>query len=427
MRVIAFLLFLALPMNVFASRYLDQIAAEQAVPLPDCTGLSERANELCGTIRKAQAIARQCELSVYPSGKVLMREFCIVAYEPDSKEFHTILLEMPVAAPKGFQPHVKRGPYEVIRTDGTSFIKFRFEIFEAYEDGRRLYAYAAKHLSIPPGTDLSNRASVEKHAVPIVYLAADEHLLDKELAKKGLALKREAIDAIRFKIGLLPSRARPLKSVGDIASTRFLLGLSVAEQTDQDAYFGDKNWSGYDTHYSDPLENKAVQSVGVTVFINGITAYSQIHSKAGACGSWQFIQSTYADVRRKYPDAPLDPDYRRGCQGFTNLGSGALLLIDLEFAGSSRIVHTHFDRDHDLFALAIAAKYNGGPQRGEYLARFIDTYERTRKVQLTVKTFPWSEFRQAVRRDGKKKFPWETLGYVRKIADLLELENHLGK
>jgi hypothetical protein len=413
-----------------AEFYLREIATEKTLPLPDCSGLPTGSDHLCKTIRTAQEQVRSSVLSVYKDKAQMLREFVIIAQDPVTEEFHEILLDMPVSPRGDFQPRVKTEhdpPYRVERVSGSSFIKMRFVI---YAGDTRLYAYAAKYLDIPTGMNTSSLEKVRAAAEPLVYLYADEHTSNSDLARKGFEFVRTALMPAHLQVRTIPSRAVPGKSIGDIISPAVLLDFLVAEQTDHDQFFGGKDWKAYDEGIDDPFEQEAIRTVFVNFFINGLDAYRYICSKEKACGPYQFTNrarvvegkrylGTYDMVRFAYPQANLDPDFRRGTHGFTNSAKAALLLMDFELTHGAKRVREDFVREPELGILYAGAAYNGGAMQAKRLAEFFDRYERKGKVQLTLATLPWSSLLLATQQ--QKLLFRETLGYIRKLSILRKL------
>jgi hypothetical protein len=315
----------------------------------------------------------------------------------------------------------------VERVSGDSFIKMRFII---YEGDTELYAYAAKYQNIPVGANTSDLEKVRKTAEPIVYLYVDAHLNDVELARKGFDFVRRALLPAHRDLSSIPSRAISGKSVAEIIPPGVLLNFLVAEQTDHDHFFGGREWEAYHTGIEDPLEQEAIRAVFVNFFINGLDAYRYICSKQKACGPFQFTNrsrlaegklhpGTYDVVRFAYPQTNLDPDFRRGTRGFRNSAKAAALLMDLELANGAKRVREDFKREPGFGILYAGAAYNGGAGQAKRLVEFLDRYERTLKVQLTLATLPWAALLVATH--SQKLMPRETLGYVRKLSILGEL------
>lgn len=412
------------PSRAAESPYHEEaIAAEKALALPGCDGLSEAPRATCERIRKARQMADSCALSVYKDPKKgIMREFCIIAHEPVTDSLHEIRLEMPVVARTDFQPRVKTEgeiPYVVIRVAGSSYNKMRFLVFQGEE---RLYAYAAKHLRIPSGTNVADLSALRSAVEPFVYLASDEHLLHPELAQKGFDFVVRSLKVPHDDVRSIPSRAVPGRAIGDVFGLATPIMFLVAEQTDPDRIFGGKEWKLLLEKTGDPFEEEAVRAVFVDFFMNGLDAYRYVCSKANACGPFQFTNAfrgshpgTYEVVRRAYPQANLDPDFRRGTQGFRNSAKAAMLLLDLELSNErlGKRVREDFAREPEFGILYAGAAYNGGASQAYRLAQFFDRHERRAGGAVTLESLPWKELARAVH--GQKLMPRETLGYIRKL------------
>lgn len=139
--------------------YQRRIEEEQARNLPSCEAFVQQA-DICRKLREARELVRRVPLEIFErtehrldkNGKPVLgkrlvrREFALVAYEPEAKQFHTIVLDMPLVGDDAFQPNVQTEhvpPYQVVRIKGQTFNKM---IFQVTMGGRELAVYAGKHV-----------------------------------------------------------------------------------------------------------------------------------------------------------------------------------------------------------------------------------------------------------------------------------------
>jgi hypothetical protein len=413
--------------NDLSEFYMGGINYERPLSLPSCDGLSQPSLRLCTSLRKADDIARTCDLSVYQgANNELMREFCIVAYEPTSKLFRTIQLEMPVFQKKDFQPRVKTivtPPYIVKRVAGDTFIKMRFEISRG---GIALFAYSAKYIKFPSGTKSGSLESLQRGAETLVYLAGDDYMDAPGIAERGCGFVRSLLVEAHRDVSGVPSRAFPGKTVTENITADMVLKGILAEQTDDVDLFG-RNGERLNEKMkeNDAMKEQAFRRVCVHIFKNGHEAYRHIWSEAKAGGVLQFTNTarirhgklfpgTYDAVRSFFPQAALDPDFRRGVQSVRNSGKAAIVYLDYalsnkNIAGRARKL---FARDPEVGILLGFAEYNGGPEQARRLSEFLEKYEEKVRRPVTLETIPW---RQLEREGG---LPRQTFCYLAKLGKL---------
>jgi hypothetical protein len=427
MRFLYLLLFLVIPTLVFASPYKEQIVAEKAFPLPDCSGLPFDSEMRCELVREAQVRARTIPLAVYQGPKKnVMREAVLIARDLASETFHDIVFEMEIGRkmPPGCTPmRVKtehHPPYTVRWCAGETYLKAQFEVLMG---GTPLYPYTAKFLEVPAGIPVSSLAAVRAHAEPIIHLSVHEHLNDRGMAEKAFNYVRSVIEPVYERARTIRSRSDPHKFVAEIFSLDELTRYVPMEQTDHDRLFG-KGWHRYLEGIEDPLDVEEVRMVYANIFQNGTHFYSNVKSKADAYGIKQFTNKsgvdksgrktlgTYDLVRAEYKEADLDPDFRRGTQSVRNSALAALLLLDFELAKC----RSFFKKaDSELLKLCAATAYNSGALRAKQVADFL-----ARRGVHAVEMIPWDVLLRTI--ESTRFVPRETVGYARKYEVFRRLQ-----
>ncbi len=428
--------FLVLIAVLFAAGqgWAETVVPEKSYQLPSCERFVKQ-KELCEKLREARAIAEGTILGIFESltegtkgkkGKVILREFVVVAHDPIDGVFHTIKLAMPLVGDSTFQPIVltkHEPPYKVTRIKGQTFNKMLFEVVLG---DRTLWVYAAKHLSVPAAFRSRDVHAMIREAESIVYLATPPYLVNEEFVAAGKKYVLDVLQDVLLELRekRVYSKTYPDRLVADVITPEILLNLLVIEQTDpcllKDRDRGcirllPKLLYVEDEHVMD--------AVLVEFVINGLDAYRYICSVAAACGAYQFTNNkthqfggTYNMVRSVYDTAALDPSFRRGAESFQNSAKAAALLIDLELSsrGVPSWVRQAFVEDERVGALFPTAAYNGGASQSRRLAHLVAEYRRLYGITATsFEAFPWQEFFTWIKGKGKV-FKTETLGYLKK-------------
>ncbi len=456
--------------------YQKRIEEEQGRALPSCERLVSHI-KLCRKLREAREIAKDVSLQIFEiteqrrkkNGKpevtrrLVRREFALIVYDPGDNRLHTIVLDMPMVGNDTFQPNVRSShdpSCQVVRIKGQTFIKF---VFSVTCGDRKLYVYAAKHLSVPPVFRSRGVKAMTREAEPKVYLATPPYLANDEFGWLGrmhvLEAATEGLDELRN--SQVHSKALPGKLVADIITPEALVNFLVTEQTDP-CLLAERD-PGCEKLLPQPLyeRDEQVTDAVLTEFVlNGLDAYRYICSTAGACGAYQFTNKgtrvsvpdprhpkkmlvqlnpgTYDAMRHKYPEGSLDPDFRRGTQSFRNSAKAAALLIDYELSSPKMPdwVRQVFVDDQRIGLLFPAMAYNGGPSQARGLAKLMNEFQSLRGIlRPRFDTFPWQEFTRwikaknlAIRRGQPLALKWETLGYLRKfVANWTHFERYTWK
>ena len=397
-------------------RYQESFNWERNLPPPLCNYMTEVAILACQRVRSAEVIAGKVPLSIY-KGKAgdIRRDFALVALD-QLGNWHTVMLNMRVDGRHSPDVEVKTDGYTVAIVRGTSLNQM---VYDVHHGDDTLAVYAAKHLSIPIGTDKKKLLSLKFNTEPVLYIATPDYLNFAEFAVKGKAYARAHVNEALQKLRVLrvPSKAYPGKLVADVVSDNLLLTLLAIEQSDPYRMFGEHN----ERLLSGDTSEEVVNAVFARFMFNGLRAYHYICSSKAACGGFQFTNGgrlgTYDLVRAEYPNADLDPNFVRGSLSFINGAKAAALLVDLELSNKRLpdAVRDLYLRDQRFGALFPVAAYNGGASQSLALAKLYQELQIKQRGKLTLDTIPW-DWEPLVRSYSKgKPLKKETAVYLRKF------------
>ena len=417
----------------------ERIALEKKVTSLDCAGLSSTSLIKCLRIEVARSIAKEVPLSFFydtmtvgtekkkKTWKSLRREMALVVLDEEELEWKTIILDMPA----GNEELIMRvrteasPPFIVERLTGTSYNKMTFNVTQGE---KQLLPYAAKWLRIPEGVSRTDIKKLQKESVPFLFMRTHSHMDDISLAEAGLKFLTQEIERRlqAFSLQGISSKAKAGAVVTDFIRKEHMVNLILNEQVDPDHLY-EKSWEGFFVDRRHPLLYEPNRTVLIDFFTNGLDAYRYTCSKAKACGAFQFTNSsfvnekgkivlgTYDVVRINYPEAKLDPVFRRGVESFTNSLYAAVLLFDLELSSSNLPfwVREVIDKEESIgFVFAVIA-YNGGGGRASNFARLLTKDKKYEHVIRDKKLFPWKELAGLL---GKNKvMVRETFGYMLKF------------
>lgn len=364
----------------------------------------------------------------------MAREFALVAYDHEAEDWHTIRLTMPLVGNSSFQPVVITPGYQVRRLKGQTFNKMFFQV--SFQ-GRELLVYAAKHLSLPLAFRSGTPEEMTRGATPVVYLATPPYLVNEEFARAGqetvLAESRAALAELSSE-GVM-SRAYPGRPIAEVSNEWVPLHLVLAEQTDP-CLLKKRSLVCQRLIPVNPFQSdeEVMRAVLVEFVLNGHDAFRYLVSDADARGALQFTNTyrlrngrmvigTYDAVRREYPQAKLDPDFRSGTGSLRNSLKMAILLIDLElsYAGTPEWVRKAFLEDYRMGLPCPAAAYNGGAQQCRKFAALFAEYRKHRSLkEISFHTFPGADFLSWAQKNAAALNP-ETHGYLEKIWSIFLL------
>lgn len=361
----------------------------------------------------------------------MAREFVLVAYDHEAEDWHTIRLTMPLVGNSSFQPVVITPGYQVRRLKGMTFNKMFFQV--SFQ-GRELLVYAAKHLSLPLAFRSGTTEEMTRGATPVVYLATPPYLVNEEFARAGqetvLAESRAALAELSSE-GVM-SRAYPGRPIAEVSNEWVPLHLVLAEQTDP-CLLKKRSLVCQRLIPANPFQSdeEVMQAVLVEFVLNGHDAFRYLVSDADARGALQFTNTyrvrngrtvigTYDAVRREYPQAKLDSDFRSGTGNLRNSLKMAILLIDLElsYGSTPSWVRVAFLEDYRLGLLCPAVAYNGGAQQCRKFGTLVDQYRKQQSLrEVTFRTLADGIFLSWVAR-SPLAFNLETHGYLEKILQI---------
>ncbi len=447
MRVL-FMLLVALwvmPANASAEPdpYDAAIQRETETFIPCETFAAERP--LCERLKRAREQLKTVTLTTFDQklGRrtVLYREFVLIAYDPIDDRLHEIRLSMPkdIGKQLDFQPMVRTEafpPYEVRRLRGTSLNKM---VFEIHQGGRKLYAYAGKHLLFTNEKlhPLWGGRTVELRD-EVIYLATAPYLVNEEFARAGQALFMSEIERAftALRESGQPSLAYPDRLLVDVVTPDQVAHLLVAEQTDP--CFLARRPAGCERLIPVrpyPNDEVVMQAVNTEFVVNGLAAFRHMRSFANARGVLQFTNNanqrysgTYSTVVGRYPKAAIDPDFRRGSKSLGNLAKAAAALIDLELSSRKLPdwVREAFLADRDFGMPVPGAAYNGGASQSHRLSQLIEGFAKKHGIDredYLFDLFPWERFLEWVDQTRGSLKP-ETRGYIEKI---IKIRDHLRR
>lgn len=430
-------IFVALLPSIAGAAYVSE---EEAVAMhyPEVSDECRRyitARETCRLLSEARLLVESEPLAIRAVNDKKSRltgytkEFVLAAYDSIERKFQIIRLDMPLMPTLSFQPRVLSSPCLVERTKGQSFNKMFYKVTC---DGRELQVYAAKHLSIPSTFRSRDAAGMTQEATPLFYLSTPPYLVSEEFSESGKeAFLSEASEALReLRSENVPSLAYRGMRVADVMTEWVPLILLLAEQTDpcllQKRDRGCERLIPVIPFQSDEQTMEAVLAEFVS---NGKNAFSRLCSAMAACGAMQFtnkyrvrkgkqIMGTYDAVRLKYPEAKIDPDFRRGTQDIRNGIKAAMLLIDLELSYAPPWVRMAFLRDYRLGLLCTGAAYNGGAAQCGKFAALMMAFQKQHGLQgFSFDNFPRKQFLEWAKMHTLA-LNRETHGYVEKIWNI---------
>ena len=192
--------------------------------------------------------------------------------------------------------------------------------------------------------DLKGRTSM-----PAIYVPYGDHIDTPEFRKAGRAYLEDLVEEAGDKLdGLdVASKTDPDARVTEVVPWRVLMTLLVIEHIDPDDF----------------AERGAEATMGRVLALVGANkgdAYDYAVSDKKAGGLAQFIPTTYAEIREKYPEAKITEDFLKGMRDHRNAVMIQYCFIDFAMSkiGSDDLARLRKD-DEELGAY-LAAAYNYG-------------------------------------------------------------------
>jgi len=205
---------------------------------------------------------------------------------------------------------------------------------------------------------LLNKYPIEKDGGEVeyfIYSAYSDDLDKPALIEAGAEYLDEVVGQARQELrqnGVM-SKAVPNKLVVDVLPADYYKHLPFLEQSDSLEALANSEWT--------------TKRILGTLGYNKDKAWTMSSNFAGANGWIQFTDNgsrgrpgTYTTIARQYPNALLDPDFRRGAANHVNSMKAAMLLHDNNLAllvnkfGNGILTSQHLEE-------YLAAAYNGSP------------------------------------------------------------------
>lgn len=184
---------------------------------------------------------------------------------------------------------------------------------------------------------------------PIVYVPQNPSLNGEEVRRHGYAYLRTVIAQAQELLFARDVRSKAFEGeqVADLEVSHIALMLAVIEHIDPARMY---------RHSMTHLANEVLFVVGAN---EGIS-YPSARSTAHAFGLFQFIPSTYARVREKYPEAGLVVDFYDGMRNHVNAAAAALVLLDNDLSRTPEPYRTMIRNNPEMLMDYAAAMYNSG-------------------------------------------------------------------
>ncbi|MEK7600559.1 MAG: hypothetical protein AAB463_01180 [Patescibacteria group bacterium] len=199
--------------------------------------------------------------------------------------------------------------------------------------------------------------ATETRIEPILYTAYTEELNDRPFIETGARYVADIVAKAREDLRAqgVQSRAIPGKLIVDVLPADIFQRIPFLEQ-------GDLLEVLVDAEY-------VARRVLGTLGYNGARAFANTESSVGARGWLQFTDNairtqpgTYSQLRRLYPKALLESDFKKGASDHLNSMKAAILLHDENLAYFMRNLGEQIASDARLEEY-LAAAYNGPPAR----------------------------------------------------------------
>lgn len=224
--------------------------------------------------------------------------------------------------------------YEITSPPGYQVLANRFPIFD--EAGGKVGTF-------PPREEVYVPFSAT--FLDPVIVAAGRQYMDEVVAKALTDLTNRGVASVSGK-GL----------VGQLTDANELKNIAIIEHID------------YNEFRKAEDKDRVVNKVFAILATNREDAYQYSGSSAGALGIAQFIPSSYEGMRKRYPSANLNPNFRVGMADHVNAFKAMALHHDSTGATLENHVVAHLGSDDpaklsSAMAEVRAAAYNGGPAR----------------------------------------------------------------
>ena len=266
-----------------------------------------------GKIGTTRVSGEQAVLAAWKEGTKLVRLVNVRNGASKTKGFEVEL----VGRPNGANTR-----YEIVRPDGWHVLAIRTNVRK----------------------DLRGRRSM-----PVIYVPYGDHIDTPEFRKAGRAYLEDLVegagDALdRFDVA---SRADPDARVTEVVPWRVLLTLMVIEHVDPD---------DFKERGAEATAHRVLALVGA----NKGDAYDYAVSDKSAGGIVQFIPSTYAEIREKYPEAKLRDGFLQAMRDHRNAVMAQYCFVDHALSLLAADDLKRLAKDDEELGAYLAAAYNYG-------------------------------------------------------------------
>lgn len=188
-----------------------------------------------------------------------------------------------------------------------------------------------------------------RRSMPAVYVPFGDHIDAPEFRKAGRAYLEDLVERAGDALDRLDvaSRADPDKRVTEVVPWRVLMTLVVIEHVDPD---------DFKARGAGPTSDRVLALVGA----NKGDAYDYAVSDKKAGGLAQFIPTTYADIRERYPEAKITKDFLKGMRDHLNAIMIQYCFVDHALTKVSAADLERLARDDEELGAYLAAAYNHG-------------------------------------------------------------------
>ena len=188
-----------------------------------------------------------------------------------------------------------------------------------------------------------------RKTMPAIYVPYGDHIDTPAFRKAGRAYLEDLIEKAGDKLDErdVASKTDPDARVTEVVPWKVLMTLLVIEHIDPD---------DFTERGVDATMNRVLALVGA----NKGDAYDYAVSDKNAGGLAQFIPTTYAEIREKYPDAKIAEDFLKGMRDHRNAVMIQYCFIDYALSKLDAADLKHLRKDDEELGAYLAAAYNHG-------------------------------------------------------------------